>query len=428
MSRGTQRSLSDEEWLRRSHGKEVALPSSGIVADDIIMLVIAELRAIDNITTNLVTLYEIINQQTREVKRILDTRQSKLGVIWPQTTYMEEFHKTLLEKARKEIKTYVEVSLEERMATKDPSIADMLEKDGLSIGKSSRKMITGQLTHQTYTSQMVSPSSASSQHPFLRQSMLHHPFANTRLTILSSDRNIPTSSSPNEMVINLQKEEGLNLSFKLANVVSVTLLELWAGDWILHPIHPDGMIFYIGIKELTDQFNRQSDGSIQRAQFKCMLMPRRHREGHKIKILSDRITLPTPVNLSGQLTISLYDEVKNLLVVENDVYSVLNETWNDTIGSKRLELQITRHSMQNGDLVLLYGIVCDQDTSLIKPNAPYIITVIDTTRIGLSQIYRPPPNANRTITLSGARVVAIRKRIRMTLEFTHLYAADARKI
>ncbi|RLI96375.1 MAG: hypothetical protein DRP00_05395, partial [Candidatus Aenigmatarchaeota archaeon] len=137
--------MSDEEWLRRSHGKEVALPSSGIVADDIIMLVIAELRAIDNITTNLVTLYEIINQQTREVKRILDTRQSKLGVIWPQTTYMEEFHKTLLEKARKEIKTYVEVSLEERMATKDPSIADMLEKDGLSIGKSSRKMITGQL-------------------------------------------------------------------------------------------------------------------------------------------------------------------------------------------------------------------------------------------------------------------------------------------
>jgi hypothetical protein len=246
----------------------------------------------------------------------------------------------------------------------------------------------------------------------------------TRVNLVSYNRpNI--GSLPNVFSIPFSLSTGLGITdYQIQKIRCVSLIEVCMNYSLDLTARGESNPFYIGIDEIDNAYNKQNDGFSTRAQFKCTAIPNLEGSDVKIRILTNKASFPYGVTSNGKFTIHLYDEQKNPLDVEQDVYAltgpvgflVTDGVFIDDPGQQMI-FQIAQHSFRNGDRVLFRGITCAIDNDLFGDSHKYKAQVVDLTHISVN-CWRAGLAAV-DIVLSGPQVICSNNVIRISLEIAH---------
>jgi hypothetical protein len=229
------------------------------------------------------------------------------------------------------------------------------------------------------------------------------------LGLQSYSRTPWTNSYPNDMTFSLIDTNGIGLIDPITSSVRITLRGVNVNSAPLFTERPDGSTFYIGIEEVTGEYNRQSINNAVKAQYECFAMPNSRRSGVKVKIVNGTIDMPISSDEINRLTVRLYDDIKELLTVEQDVYGIQSTAWDDT--NHAFIITLANHMIRNADRVILRGIACVEDLNLFNDSNLFRAQVLSPTQISIPA-WRDVP---RTLATNGSRVVDLNNVIKITI-------------
>jgi hypothetical protein len=176
-----------------------------------------------------------------------------------------------------------------------------------------------------------------------------------------------------------------------------------------------GSTFYVGIDEITNEYNRESSMNEVKGHFECFAKPNLGHTDTIVQIVSGTIDLPaTSINIST-LTFRFLDDRKRVLTLEQDHYAITAYAWDDV--NQRLKLTIGAHTIATGDRIILRGMVFPTDINLLDDSNDYRAIVISPTQITiLAYLSVAVP---RIPTYSNAYLVDLEKAVKLTVAFDY---------
>lgn len=247
----------------------------------------------------------------------------------------------------------------------------------------------------------------------------------TILMLSSADREGWNGAPPNVCRYDLGKTTGVDYHLSMSGLTRVVLRGVNANCAPLFTERPDGATFYIGIDEITNEYNRESSLNMLKGQFECFAKPNILRNNVSVSIVTGTIDLPeTSIDL-GRLTIRFYDEIKRPLALEQDIYSILGYAWDDVL--HRLILNIGPHDIRNADRIAVRNYEISQDRSLLYDSHDFRAEVISPTQIAI-YVWRPPlpiwvpppPEGDRVPRGDGPYLIDLNNVVKVSLAIDYL--------
>lgn len=229
----------------------------------------------------------------------------------------------------------------------------------------------------------------------------------TVINVRSCDRNLAAGPYPNIIQVPIASSKGIGLMSSIRRVTSVKLLETKVGEEI------NGS-FFIRFGEVSIDYNRQTDPFNEHCHFKCTVGKR------SVRVLAEYITLPSPIDLTTNLTFRLTDLQKQLLDVEQDIFRYASHAWDDV--NQAIVFETMKHGIRNADPISIRGITCTEDQSLFADSNRFRAQVVDLTHVRIFA-WRPQqgldPEDGRHIVSSGGFIVSIPRIIELSIEIEH---------
>lgn len=247
--------------------------------------------------------------------------------------------------------------------------------------------------------------------------------ARTVISVSSGDRDASLGGSPNTIRVPLRADLGVALPTSLRNATRMELLEIKMNASALFVERPGGTAFFVSVDEIVKDYNRQTDPSGNHCQWKCSSRTTERGSDAEIIILTKWIDITSPIDLSSTLTFRIFDDQKQPLGVEQDVYQYLGYAWDDITFS--IIFQIPPHSITTGDRISIRDIVCTEDLTLFNDSHRYRAEVVDLTHIRV-YAYRPQgppfllPDDGRHVVSTGGRIVDLNNIISLSIAVEHL--------
>jgi len=362
--------------------------------EDIVRVVSAELITASPRQMNLSSVYDLLWGCIDRAGANVQKLQVRSGGVWDEERIVRAFHT--------ELKRLGEEALENHFSSDlGDNIVEHLITGALPTGGSGGDGATVGAGHPLGAGGMIP------------EGVIGRP-ARSTFNIDSSARNRSIGSGPNVIQVPLIGSGGLSLHPPGLQVVSgIELLEVKMNMSGYFSARQEGVVFYIRIDEIVDDFNRQSNIYDGRCHFKCSAKLRRGGSVVDIMILTNKVIIPSPMNLNGNLTFRFYTSRMQPLPVEQDIYSILGYVVDNV--NQRVILALPRHSIRTGDDLSIRGFQCVEDSSLFADDKNLRAQVIDLTHVAILA-WRTAPF---TIVTSGAHVICINNVIRLSIGINH---------
>jgi hypothetical protein len=358
----------------------------------------------------LAEMYEYINPLVPIAVSAAEDQQGMSGEVWTDVAMFKNFRIQLLAIARE--------GLQKNQVDLGNTILGQVGTD-LSTGRPAEgPLAPGEITYTATSSAVAGNESDVGVMLLKNQSGRKGPARGCSVIDFHSSARQPWKNTlPSNMRIMLADDNGVGYKQALTYVVRITLqaINVNAAPFLSERI--DGMAFYVGIDEVTGEYNKQSIGNATKAQFKCFAKPDPRENTIKLTIVSGTIDMPITSNELSILTIHLYDDIKRDLLVEQDIYAVTSVVPYGGLGSGWIELAIGPHSVRTGDRVVLRGITTVEDAHILDDWNDFRARVLTATSI-LVFISRFDV---LTYVLREARVIDLNKVITVTLGFENEY-------